>query len=298
MLLENIHFRLSWHSARLLGRKSLAVSISDIAAMGAIPRWALLSIALPAELPVDFIDEFSSGFLDMAKEHGVSLVGGDTCASRNGFIISVTIMGEQFPDRIMRRSGAKAGDEIWVTGTLGDAAMGLKILESDSDPAQPPSLLQLPDNLLSRIPGKKHLISRLLDPAPRVAAGLSLAESGLATSMIDISDGILGDFGHIAELSKVGGIIYLEALPLSAELRSFPDHFLDMTSSLSLTGGEDYEICFTAPPSHREKIYSCMKNCGITASPVGIVTSFQGISVIKGDGSEFNPQSTSFNHFT
>jgi len=291
MLLENIHFRLSWHSARLLGRKSLAVNISDIAAMGAIPRWALLSIALPAELPVDFVDEFSSGFLEMASEHGISLIGGDTCASRNGFTISVTIMGEQFPDHIMRRSGAKAGDEIWVTGTVGDAAMGFKILEDKHDSAQSP------DESLSKIPGKEHLISRLLNPAPRVAAGLALAESGLATAMIDISDGILGDFGHIAELSKVGGVLYLEDLPLSGELRSLHDHYREMTYRLSLTGGEDYELCFTAPPSHREKIYSCMKNCGITASPVGIVTSFPRITIIKGDGSKYNPELTSFNHF-
>lgn len=290
MLLEDVHFRLSWHSPYLLGRKSLAVSISDIAAMGAIPRWALLSIALPAGTKLDFVEEFSRGFLSMAAEYGISLIGGDTCSSGNGFIISVTIMGEQFPDRIIRRSGAKAGDDIWVTGTLGDAAMGLRILEG-ADPAHSKSL-ELPDGI-----SKEMLISRLLDPAPRVAAGLCLAESCLATAMIDISDGILGDFGHIAESSEVGGIIYLEELPLSAELESLPDHYREMTSRISLTGGEDYEICFTAPPSFREKIFSSMKICGIKASPVGIVTSFPGITVIKGDGSKYDQELASFNHF-
>lgn len=285
MLLEDVHFRLSWHSPALLGRKSLAVSISDIAAMGAIPRWALLSVALPPELPVDFIDEFSRGFLSMASEHGVSLIGGDTCASRSGLVISVTIMGEQSPELILRRSGAKNGDEIWVTGTLGDAAMGLKILEAKGSSVGATDM-------------EKFCISSLLDPTPRVAAGLSLAESGLATSMIDISDGILGDFSHIAELSGAGGILYLEKLPLSLDLQSLAASAPEVISRICLTGGEDYELCFTASPADHEKIRECMKNCGITASPVGIVTNFPGVTVITSDGSRYEPDFTSFNHFT
>lgn len=298
MLLEDVHFRLAWHAPYLLGRKSLAVSISDIAAMGAIPRWALLSLAIPPDLPIDFIDEFSRGFLAMAGEHGVSLIGGDTCASRNGLVVSVTIMGEQLPDRILLRSGAKAGDDIWVTGTLGDAAMGLKILEGDSGSLQPPSFFKPPGSSLGKAAEKEHLISRLLDPVPRTSAGIALAQSGLATAMIDISDGILADFGHMAEMSEVGGEIYLEAIPLSPEFRSaarnqpeFPFHFC-------LTGGEDYELCFTALPANREKIHLCLKNCGITASPVGIVTGFQEVTAINGDGTRYTPDLAGFNHFT
>jgi thiamine-monophosphate kinase len=124
MLLEDVHFRRAWHDPYLLGRKSLAVNISDIASMGGIPRWALLSLAIPVDLPLEFLDQFTTGFLSMAAEQGVSLVGGDTCSSRSGLIISVTILGEQYPEHILRRSGALSGDDIWVTGTLGDAALG------------------------------------------------------------------------------------------------------------------------------------------------------------------------------
>src|SRR6185369_17441054 len=129
MLLEDVHFRCSWHEPYLLGRKSLAASISDIAAMGGIPRWALFSLAIPAGCTLDFIDDVTRGFLSMASEHGVTLIGGDTCSSRNGLVISVTIMGEQVPGLIVRRSGARPGDDIWVTGTMGDAALALKMLE-------------------------------------------------------------------------------------------------------------------------------------------------------------------------
>ena len=129
MLLEGVHFRLGWHDPFRLGRKSLAVSISDVAAMGGIPRWALLSLALPPDLPLDFVDTFTRGFLALAAEHGVTLIGGDTCASRSGLVISVTIMAEQDPERIVRRTGAQPGDDIWVSGTLGDAALALTFLE-------------------------------------------------------------------------------------------------------------------------------------------------------------------------
>ena len=135
MLLEDVHFRRAWHDPYRLGRKSLGVNISDIAAMGGIPRWATLSLAVPADLPLDVLDEFTRGFLAMAREHGVGLIGGDTCSSRSGLIISVTIMGEQHPELIVRRSGARPDDDIWVTGTLGDAALGLALLEGKITPS-------------------------------------------------------------------------------------------------------------------------------------------------------------------
>jgi thiamine-monophosphate kinase len=294
MLLEDVHFRRSWHDPYRLGRKSLAVNISDIASMGGISRWALLSLAIPADLSLDFLDLFTAGFLSMAAEHGVSLIGGDTCSSRSGLVISVTIMGEQFSEHILRRSGARPGDEIWVTGTLGDAALGLKMLE------QQPPLHEDPLGPKGEGWGEggKSLIARLLDPTPRTAAGLALATSGLVTAMIDVSDGVLSDFGHIAEMSGVGGTIQLEKIPLSdafmAATRSsspFPHH-------LALSGGEDYELCFTALPAHREKIVSIMKNCGVPATPVGIVSSSKKVVVVNADGSLYNATNSGFNHFS
>ena len=298
MLLEDVHFRRSWHDPCRLGRKSLAVSISDIAAMGAIPRWALLSLAVPAALPLDFLDEFTRGFLEMSAEHGVTLIGGDTCSSRTGLVISVTIMGEQFPDRILRRSGAQPGDDIWVTGTLGDAALGLKILDLGPDSAQPSDSTMSASCPLSGIEGNDYLVSRLLDPTPRVSAGLALAESGLVSSMIDISDGVMADFGHSAELSGVGGCIRLEDLPLSAAFRLFADKLPEFPYHLTLAGGEDYELCFTAPSENREKIRDCVKNCGVEVTPVGIVSSLPTVAVVRNDGTPYCLQTKGFNHFT
>lgn len=292
MLLEDVHFRRAWHDPYRLGRKSLAVNVSDIAAMGGLPRWATLSLAIPADLPLDFLDEFTCGFLAMAAEQGVALTGGDTCSSRSGLVISVTIMGEQRPELIVRRSGARPGDEIWVTGTLGDAALGLALLEGGFGSARQPG------NPLSHVEGNNYLISRLLDPSPRVAAGRALAEAGLATAMIDVSDGLVADFEHIADLSAVGGTINVEALPLStffhawaASTPVFPWHH-------PLTGGEDYELAFTASPADREKIVELMKKCGIGATPVGIVTASPGVAAVRPDGSAYLPEIQGFNHFT
>jgi thiamine-monophosphate kinase len=276
MLLEDVHFRLAWHDPFLLGRKSLAVSISDIAAMGAIPRWALLSLAIPSELSLDFIDNFMRGFLAMASENEITLIGGDTCSSRSGLIISVTIMGEQYPNLILRRSGAMADDDIWVTGTLGDAALGLKLVEAG---------------------GGDFSLSRLLDPTPRISAGLALAETGVVTSMIDISDGVMADYGHIAEQSAVGGRIYLEHLPLSSAFLSHSANFPAIPYPLALSGGEDYELCFTASSSNREKIASCMKKSGIQATRIGIVTGSLEVTAVNPNGSTYSAQLEGFNHF-
>jgi thiamine-monophosphate kinase len=279
MLLEDVHFRRSWHDPFRLGRKSLAVSISDIAAMGGIPRWALLSLALPCDLSLEFVDEFMRGFLSIASEYGVVLIGGDTCSSRTGLTISVTVLGEQYPERIVKRSGALPDDDIWVTGMLGDAALGLKLLESGE-------------------PVSDELTCRLLDPTPRISAAQGLAEAGLATSMIDISDGVRADFGHIAEQSGVGGRINLGDLPLSPAFRNQTGELPALTYQLALSGGEDYEICFTAHHSNREKIADFAKKSGNAVTRIGIVTSFPEVQVINTDGSIYRSSTEGFNHFT
>ncbi|BCS55111.1 thiamine-phosphate kinase [Geobacter sp. SVR] len=294
MLLEGVHFRRDWHDPYRLGRKSLAVSVSDIAAMGGIPRWALLSLALPNDLPLAFVDTFTRGFLSLAEEHGVALIGGDTCASRNGLIVSVTIMGEQAPGLIVRRSGARPGDEIWVSGTLGDAALALELLEGR---LTVPRSAGTPSNYPENREENDPLLSRLLDPVPRTRAGRMLAESGLVSAMIDISDGLLADFGHIAELSAVGGSIFLDALPLSPPFRDAVQHLPDFPYHLALAGGEDYELAFTALPADRKKIADLMKTCGIDAAPVGIVTTQPDITAFTADGTHYHLPTSGFNHF-
>ena len=279
MLLEDVHFRRVWHDPYTLGRKSLAVNVSDIAAMGGIPRWALLSIGIPSDLTLNYVDDFMRGFLELASENNVTLIGGDTCLSRFGVTISVTIMGEQYPDLIVCRSGAQPDDDIWVTGTLGDAALSLSLLENGTT-------------------ASCTLLSRLLNPTPRVSVALALAEAGLPTAMIDVSDGILADFGHIAKLSGVGGTIRSADLPLSEIFSSLTAHPSDISCRLALSGGEDYELCFTAGRSNREKIVACAKKCGVAATRVGIVTSFSGVTVINRDGTPFTALADGFNHFT
>ena len=188
-------------------------------------------------------------------------------------------MGEQSPDRIVRRSGALPDDDIWVTGTLGDAALGLKLLENGE-------------------PASGELLSRLLDPTPRVSAAAALAEAGVVTAMIDISDGVLADYGHIAEQSGVGGRIGLDDLPLSPCFRTQTADLHAIPYNLALSGGEDYELCFTAGRSHREKIAARMKKCGIAVTRIGIVTSFPGVAAFNPDGSRYSAQTEGFNHFT
>jgi thiamine-monophosphate kinase len=279
MLLEDVHFRRSWHDPYRLGRKSLAVSVSDIAAMGGVPRWSLLSLAIPSDLPLDFIDEFMRGFQEMAAEFSVSLIGGDTCSSRSGLTISVTIMGEQYPDKIVRRNGAKPDDDIWVTGTLGDAALGLKLLENGES-------------------ASSEFLTRILDPAPRVAAALALVEAGVVTAMIDVSDGVLADYGHIAEQSGFGGLIRIADIPLSNYFQNYAAALPATPYQLALSGGEDYELCFTSRQTDREKIVACMKKCGIAVTRIGIVTSFPEVTAFNTDGSLHCAKAEGFNHFT
>ena len=144
---------------------------------------------------------------------------------------------------------------------------------------------------------EQYLLSRLLDPTPRTLAGRMLAESGLVSAMIDISDGLLADFGHIAELSGVGGTLHLDALPTSGAFRAATRGLPAFPHQLALAGGEDYELCFTALPGHREKIAQIMKTCGIEATPVGIVTTLSGVKVLQSDGTPYNLQTPGFNHF-
>jgi thiamine-monophosphate kinase len=231
-------------------------------------------------MALDFLDDFTEGFLSMASEHGVALIGGDTCSSRSGLALSVTIMAEQYPGLIARRSGARGGDEIWVTGTLGDAALALELLEGGHGACEP------------------SLSARLLDPAPRTAAGRALAESGLISAMIDVSDGLLADFGHIAEMSDVGGVLYPERMPFSVDFRRYAEQQTAFPYHLVLSGGEDYELAFSAPPENREKIYAAMEKSGIGATPVGIVTSSPGVRVPLSDGSCHIPKKSGFTHFT
>jgi thiamine-monophosphate kinase len=277
MLVERVHFDLSFTGPYELGRKSIAVNLSDIAAMGGIPRFALLSLAIPPFLTLDFLDIFIDGFLSRARQHGITLIGGDTCSSRSGFVISVTLVGEQQPVRIVRRVGARPGDRVYVTGTVGDSALGLELLRKGERSGT--------------------AITRHLDPSPRNEAGVALAERGLATAMIDVSDGLVADLGHILKQSGCGATVFLDRLPLSPEYLHRIGDVADDCFSLALSGGEDYELLFTSPAIRQEEISDLSAALGIPLTAIGEITTASGLALIAPDGAPYTPTSRGFDHF-
>ncbi len=278
MLVEGIHFDLSLCEPASLGKKALAVNLSDIAAMGGIPRHFLLSLAVPNHINVEFLDAFVEGMLEMGDRFGVTLIGGDTSSVKAGLVISVTMIGEQSPGLIISRSGASPGDLIFVTGTIGDAALGLAMLKAGvrEGPA----------------------IARHLDPLPRVREGMMLAEASIPTAMIDISDGLLADLGHILELSRVGARLHLKELPLSDEYRDKQPLFSKDIFAFPLSGGEDYELLFTTPPAKVPLIKSVAEKTGTTVRTIGEISSSAGLSLLAPDGSEYQPERRGYDHFS
>ncbi|WP_298434356.1 thiamine-phosphate kinase [Geobacter sp.] len=278
MLVEGVHFDLSFTDPYRLGRKSLAVNLSDIAAMGGEPRDFLLSLAIPPRLPVEFLDRFTDGMLSLADEHGVTLIGGDTCRSPAGLVISVTLHGDQRPERVVRRAGARPGDRLFVTGTLGDSALGLE--------------------LLRRGVREGWAVERHLDPSPRVAAGLALAAAGLATAMIDVSDGLLADLGHILEQSGCGAWVEAAHLPLSPFFRERAGGETPDPQLLALAGGEDYELLFAVSAEREGEVASVLRGTGTTATAIGSFTAGSGATVVAGDGRELALPRGGYNHFS
>ncbi|HYL80801.1 MAG TPA: thiamine-phosphate kinase [Candidatus Acidoferrum sp.] len=245
MLLEGIHFQSGWGLPRELGRKALAVNVSDIAAMGGRPLHALLGLAIPlGGIGLAELETLLLGFEEEAAAHGVTLVGGDTCASASGLVLSVTLLGRAPREGPVLRSGAKPGDSLWVTGTLGGSAAGLLALERGFRPGQGwPAGLARPDWLgQQEAAAIQAALAAHLTPVPRVAAGQALA--GKATAMIDVSDGIASDAGHLCTESGVAVRLQASRIPVhpgtSVLARLFGQEALD----LALRGGEDYELLF------------------------------------------------------
>jgi len=277
MLVEGVHFDLALCDPITLGRKSAAVNLSDIAAMGGRPRHCLLSLAIPQDLPVEFLDGFLTGLLERAQEFDVALVGGDTCSSRGGLVISITLMGEQLPDLVVSRRGAQPGDLIFVTGTLGDSALGL--------------------NLLRKGERSGAAVLKHLDPPPRVREGLALAEAGIPSAMIDVSDGLLGDLGHILELSRVGALINLDKLPVSTAFTATKSALGEDPFLFPLAGGEDYELLFTAPPARKSAAFALFDSLGTALSVIGEITA-EGVKIVGVDGGDYKAAAQSYNHFS
>jgi thiamine-monophosphate kinase len=259
MLVAGRHF-LPDADARLLGHKALAVNLSDMAAMGATPCWATLAVSLP-EVDAHWLRKFSRGFMRLARAHDVDLVGGDT--TRGPLTISVQIIGTVPAGEALRRDGARPGDDIWVSGTLGEAALALAVRAGS----------------LRVSARERAALERRLDaPVPRV--GLGLALRGVAHSAIDISDGLVADLGHICERSRVGALIDWESVPVAATLRARAH--LEPVVRAFLCGGDDYELCFTAPPSRRAAVQRAARRAGVAVTRIGsIVTAKRGASAVR-----------------
>jgi thiamine-monophosphate kinase len=277
MLVEGIHFDLAYCDPLTLGRKSLAVNLSDIAAMGGKPRWFLLSLALPRELHCEFLDSFIDGMLQLAGEFDVTLIGGDTCASGAGVVISITVLGEQRSELVVQRRGARPGDLIFVTGTLGDASLGLELLRHGKR---------------ENLPIKRHL-----DPSPRVREGAALACAGLPTAMIDLSDGLLADLGHILDNSGVGARLEVGRLPLSGSFLEYSATLPGDPLLFPLAGGEDYELLFTAPASKDTAVREILAQLSTQVTVIGAITSAIGITAFAPDGADYSALRRGYNHF-
>ena len=255
-----------------LGHKALAVNLSDLAAMGAEPAWFLLNLVLPA-VEASWLERFCRGMFDLAHEHKVQLVGGDT--SRGPLAIAIEAHGFVPEDLALRRSGAKVGDRIYVTGTLGDAALALK---------HRLGRIVLPADELAGV------TARLDRPTPRAREGLALR--GIAHSAIDISDGLLADLGHILELSRVGARIFLDKIPVSSVYRA---HLGEAAWETALAMGDDYELCFTVPEKNAAALEKFSWACGIRH--IGRIEPEPGLRIVDESGRPYHPRQTGHDHF-
>jgi thiamine-monophosphate kinase len=262
LLLEGRHF-LPRADARKLGHKALAVNLSDLAACGAAPRWITLALALPAADEA-WLRDFSAGLFTLAERHGVELIGGDT--TRGPLAIDITALGEVPSGKALSRAGAREGDEIWVSGALGGAALALSQPEIAA------------------------AAKRLHEPEPRVALGQRLR--GLASAAIDISDGLAGDLGHILERSGVGAVVRYEDIPKDRSFRGFKDP--DLEKQCVLSGGDDYELLFTAPRKNRSSIEAL--GAHVPLSCIGEIVSGRALRILNQAGTAM-PHQGGFDHF-
>lgn len=275
MLVEGRHFFAGEDPLRL-GHKCLAVNLSDLAAMGARPVGFTLALALPAAERA-WLQGFSQGLFALADAHGCELIGGDT--TRGPLNICITIFGEVAPGHALRRDAAQPGDDIWISGTLGDARLALAGLNNE---------LPLTEAELNAAGLRMHM------PTPRVALGMLLASQGLARAALDISDGLVGDLGHILKKSRVGATLDVDALPPGPVLAT-KDR--DLQRRFMAAGGDDYELCFTAPVSSRAAIITAGVQCGTAVTRVGVIEAAPGLRLVDGAGAPLSLQLRGFDHF-
>jgi thiamine-monophosphate kinase len=273
MLVEGRHFFLGANPGKL-GHKCLAVNLSDLAAMGAEPVAFTLALSLP-EINEAWLEDFSRGMFELADAHACELIGGDT--TKGPLTICITVFGHVPVRQALRRDAAQPGDDIWVSGTLGDARLALagRLTERVVDSA-----------------ATEAAAVRMDQPTPRVALGMQLR--GIAHAALDVSDGLAGDLGHILKASRVGATLNADALPFGPTLESLPQ---EIRRQYALAGGDDYELCFTAPPSRREQILAAAQAAQTPVTLIGRIEEQGGLRITDSEGKPISVPLPSFDHF-
>ena len=273
MLVAGVHFPDST-DALFIGHKSLAVNLSDLAAMGATPAWFTLSLSMP-KVDTKWLEDFCKGMFALAHQHDIALVGGDT--TRGPLTIGIQIMGLVPHGQAIPRSGARPGDRIYVTGLLGEAALGLRLVQQQ---------LELPEEF------RANVLQQLHRPLARVRAGLGLR--GLASACIDISDGLVADLGHVLKASNTGARLQLKRLPLSP---AYDAAFEQVGWEAALSGGDDYELCFTIPAERETAFRKASTRFGVSCSYIGDIEAEPGLRIVNESGGLYLATQTGFDHF-
>ena len=273
-MVAGVHF-LEGDPPGQIAKKLLRVNLSDLAAMGAAPLGYLLALARSREIADDWLAEFCAGLAADNAAFGIGLLGGDTVSTPGPLTLSLTAVGEVPKGAALLRSGARAGDDIWVSGTLGDAALGLKVLQGELEVA---------------VDARAALIAHYRLPQPRLALGQALR--GVAGAAIDISDGLVADLGHILEASGVGAELRADQLPLSAAARDLPG-----ARDAALAGGDDYELLFTASPARRAEIAALARRLGLPLTCIGQIRAGSDLSILDAAGQEIKVAKRGWQHF-
>lgn len=285
-LVEDVHFRRSCITPQQLGHKAMAVNLSDIASMGGIPRHALISLCIPHDIDQDYIDALYLGMNQMASSAGAAIIGGNISSSPRGLIINVVLLGEVEEGRALLRSGARPGDVLMVTGSLGLSSAGVELLNSGRAATEAGAAVQ-------------EALRKHLTPAPRLAEGRCLLESGCVTGAIDISDSLASDLRHVCNESGVGAIIYSERLPAAGALASLQHLLSKPVMNYALFGGEEYELLIAV---RKEKLSQLKSNWAGGLAPlteVGVITERgKGINLVDAEGKSSALPPTGWDHLS